>query len=159
MSIKIIDNFLPNDYFEKLQSTILGPFFPWHFNNGIVSPYDENFQFTHMFYGDFEPKSNYFGMIFPIIEKFNPSSIVRSKANLLVKTDQLVQYDFHSDHHDCITAILYVNSNNGKTIFKDGNEVESVANRMVIFDSNIEHTGTSCTDEKIRVVINFNYHI
>jgi hypothetical protein len=28
---------------------------------------------------------------------------------------------------------------------------------MVIFDSNIKHAGITCTDEKRRVVVNFNY--
>ena len=50
-----------------------------------------------------------------------------------------------------------MNTNNGKTIFKHGEEVNSVANRMVIFDSNLEHAATSHTDEKTRVVVNFNY--
>ena len=55
------------------------------------------------------------------------------------------------------TSIFYVNTNNGYTKFEDGTKVESVANRMVTFPSNMKHTGTSCTDERIRVVINFNY--
>jgi len=52
---------------------------------------------------------------------------------------------------------LYVNTNNGYTKFEDGTKVESVANRLVTFPANMKHKGTSCTDEKIRVVINFNY--
>ena len=42
-------------------------------------------------------------------------------------------------------------------VFKKGGKVKSVANRMVIFNSSLEHTGFSCTDEKIRIVINFNW--
>ena len=45
-----------------------------------------------------------------------------------------------------------------ETIFEDGKKVESVANRMLTFPANMKHTGTSCTDEKTRVVINFNYN-
>ena len=55
------------------------------------------------------------------------------------------------------TSIFYVNTNNGYTEFEDGTKIESVANRMVTFPTNLKHRGTSCTDEKIRVVINFNY--
>ena len=40
---------------------------------------------------------------------------------------------------------------------EDGTKVESIANRMVTFPSNMKHKGTSCTDERTRVVINFNY--
>ena len=57
------------------------------------------------------------------------------------------------------TSIFYVNTNNGYTKFEDGTKVESVANRMITFPSNMKHTGTSCTDEKKRIVINFNYYI
>ena len=32
-----------------------------------------------------------------------------------------------------------------------------MANRLITFPTDVSHTGTSCTDEKIRVVINFNY--
>ena len=35
------------------------------------------------------------------------------------------------------TSIFYVNTNNGYTKFEDGSIVESVANRMLIFDSNL----------------------
>ena len=56
-----------------------------------------------------------------------------------------------------MTAILYINTNNGWTRFKKGARVKSIANRIVIFDSNLEHSGVTCTDEKRRVVMNFNY--
>ena len=55
------------------------------------------------------------------------------------------------------TSIFYMNTNNGYTKFEDGTKIESVANRLVSFPSNMKHKGSSCTDEKIRVVINFNY--
>ena len=55
------------------------------------------------------------------------------------------------------TSIFYINTNNGYTIFEDGTKVESVANRLLTFPTNMKHTGTSCTDEKTRIVINFNY--
>ena len=57
------------------------------------------------------------------------------------------------------TAILYLNSNNGWTEFKKGGKVKSVENRIVIFDSNLEHQGVTCTDELQRVVLNFNYEV
>jgi hypothetical protein len=50
-----------------------------------------------------------------------------------------------------------VNTNNGYTKFEDGTKVECVANRLLTFPTNIKHCGASCTDEKTRVVINFNY--
>jgi len=63
----------------------------------------------------------------------------------------------HVDYNDVTTAIFYINTNNGWTNFKNGDKVESVENRLVIFDSNLEHEGVTCTDEIRRLVINFNY--
>ena len=86
-------------------------------------------------------------------------------------TDKSVRYNHENEFHvdgpslseeklkQSSTSIFYVNTNNGYTKFEDGTKVESVANRMVTFPANMKHTGTSCTDEKIRVVINFNYFI
>ena len=50
-----------------------------------------------------------------------------------------------------------MNTNNGYTKFEDGTTVKSEANRMVTFPASMRHLGTTCTDQKIRVVINFNY--
>ena len=50
-----------------------------------------------------------------------------------------------------------MNDNNGYTLFEDGTKVESKENRVVIFDSQMRHAGIPCTDEKRRVVINFNF--
>ena len=55
------------------------------------------------------------------------------------------------------TSILYLNTNDGYTIFEDGTKIESVENRLVTFDSHIKHSGTSCTNQKVRLVLNMNY--
>ena len=64
----------------------------------------------------------------------------------------------HVDYNfDGTTCIYYLNTNNGYTLFEDGSKIESVANRLVLFDANIKHAGTSCTDALYRAVINFNF--
>ena len=55
------------------------------------------------------------------------------------------------------TSILYINSNNGYTKFETGASFESIGNRLVTFPANLKHTGSSCSDEKVKIVINFNY--
>ena len=42
------------------------------------------------------------------------------------------------------------------TLFKD-KKINSVENRIIIFNSNIEHTGTSTTNANYRMVLNLNY--
>ena len=54
-------------------------------------------------------------------------------------------------------GILYLNDNNGYTRFEDGSRVDSVANRLVVFDARRRHTGASCTDAPWRLVLNLNW--
>ena len=54
-----------------------------------------------------------------------------------------------------IFSFITLNLGIGKV--EDGTKIESVENRVVIFDSQIRHAGVPCTDEKRRVVINFNF--
>ena len=164
--IKIEDDFLDQKEFNKIQTLVMGDNFGWYFNQIIDNHSDlDKFQFTHIFYRDLVPKSNYLEQLNPIIIKIGIMSLLRIKANLITRTSNIVENKLHSDPafleeeklKQWTTSIFYVNSNNGYTKFEDGTKVESVANRVVTFPANMKHTGTSCTDEKSRVVINFNY--
>lgn len=164
MDIILIDNCLSHNHLKLLQSTMLGDEFPWFYRPYKVSPEtaktNNDYQFNHNFYNHHSFKSQHIGLLEPLFEILNPSALVRIKANLTTATTDIVQYDYHVDYEnfDGKTAIFYVNSNNGMTVFDDGSKIESVENRLIIFDSRIPHTGTSCTDQKVRCVINFNYY-
>jgi hypothetical protein len=164
MQVEIIDNFLTRSEFKELQQFFMSDNFPWFFIpyvNDKTSKEIENvetFQFIHNFYSSCFPASDYIRILNPIISKLNPRALIRIKANLLLRTEKRIDFDFHIDQEiSCKSAVFYVNSNNGKTLIKDYGEIESIENRLIIFDSKLEHTGTTCTDQKTRVVINFNY--
>ena len=55
------------------------------------------------------------------------------------------------------TAIFYLNTNNGYTLFEDSKKVDCVENRIAIFDSNKRHTGVTTTDTQSKVVLNINW--
>ena len=146
--------------FYNLQSFILGCDFAWHFNNYIDEENDiDKFCFTHSLYKYNQPFSANYDVVHPILDKLNFFVLARIKANLLTRTEKIIANRFHVDHgkKDWNTSIFYVNTNNGYTQFKEGTIVDSVANRLVTFPSEMQHRGTSCTDEKLRVVINFNW--
>ena len=165
MSMVIVNNFLKKEDFKKLQDTVLGSWFPWYFNNGVTDIDEENsklydFQFTHTFYSEGKVTSNWFHLLKETIEQLNPKELLRIKANFLTISKEQMIFDLHTDVAENVngkTAILYMNTNNGFTIFEDGTKISSIENRLVIFNSNILHTGTTCTDKKTRCVINFNY--
>jgi hypothetical protein len=163
--IEVIDNFLDYTDFKKLQSVILGNDFPWVFTDNVVKPSETadednlfNFQFNHSFYSEYIPTSEYFFKLDKLVSKIVPTALIRIKANLYPVTEKRIIHGMHIDFEDilCKTAIFYMNTNNGCTIIGD-QEVKSVENRFVVFDSNIQHSGTTCTDQKYRCMLNLNY--
>jgi len=159
MKYRIIDNFLPEEVYNTVNDVMLGNEIDWNFCRGVNTPNDGFYQFTHVFYSNHQPVSRFYPLIEPIVDQIDPAAIVRIKANMHVQQPELIQHDFHHDVDNCITAIYYVNTNNGKTVFENGLEVDSVGNRLLVFDSNEEHTGTTSTDTLQRCVINFNYFV
>ena len=164
--MRVIDNFIHPDQFQHIQNVMLGQDLPWFYNDGIVGPDDPpgSFQFTHTFYcahgvSPFPEKviqSKWLPLIGPVVNQLGGKGW-RFKANMGPRTTEIRRNKFHRDFPNITTAVYYINTNNGWTEFENGDKVESVANRIVIFDSNTMHTGTTCTDEKVRVLINFNY--
>ncbi len=157
--MNIHKNFLPKDIFDKLKNTITSDYFPWYFNNGVSTDNDDFFQFTFSFIKDGKEQcwGEWWDLIVPVIEKIKHKKMNRVKANLLTKTNKIIQHDYHTDQEKGTTGILYLNNCNGYTIFKNGKKIISEENKYIEFDSTLKHAGTSCTDEKRRIVINFNY--
>tara|TARA_R100000458_G_scaffold19274_1_gene16869 strand:- start:149 stop:679 length:531 start_codon:yes stop_codon:yes gene_type:complete len=162
--IKIYDKFLAEHDFELLSSLLMGPNVPWYYNDAIAGKetHLDGYQFVHNFFNVNKPfdkqQSQYSSFIMPVLHKLTPKYVLRVKANLRPKTKELVTSDWHTDTEiESKTAILYLNSNDGYTVFKQGDKVYSQANRLVLFESHMEHAGTSCTNDKKRVVLNINY--
>jgi YHS domain-containing protein len=163
--MKVYDNFLSYNEFKKIQDDLYSLNFPWYYSEGVVAKDDNYDQFFHFFYSHHMPRSEYIETIDPIVFRLKAVGLIRIKANLLTRTPTIIEHGMHIDiennkkqsSYDGKTAIYYVNTNNGYTKFEDGTVVNSVENRCVVFDSSLRHTGTTCTDQKTRVVINFCY--
>ena len=166
MKYKIIDNLLSRDELLEIQKHMLGPWIPWAYNSFTVKADDpvqdtlNNYQFTHTFYRNFQITSDYLKLLDPILEKINPSALVRIKANLIPCTEKIIEHEYHYDHehYNGKVAVFYVNTNNGYTILDDGSKIESIENRLLIFDGNVFHSGSTCTDQKVRCLINFMFY-
>lgn len=165
--IKIYDDLLYKAESNFLLNSLICDVFPWHYGSKVVRPEDsfcdelDDFQFCNIIYDNMKPNSkDEFNLVTPILDKADLRivSLIRIKANLLPRRDRIIKHGFHTDVlYPCTTGIYYANSCNGYTEFEDGTIVESVQNRFVTFPSTMKHTGTTCTDAKTRVVINFNY--
>jgi hypothetical protein len=164
MKVNIYNDFLNEKDFNKIKDVMMGSNFPWYYNSYKVysnthEDYIKNFQFTHTFFSENAIKSEFMYLLDPIIKKNNIKSLIKVKANLVTFSENIIEYEKHIDtdvHIINKTGIYYLNDNNGYTVVDD-KKILSKQNCFVEFDSNIQHFGTNCTDEKIRILINFNY--
>lgn len=160
----VIDDFIMQEDHMMLEKELVEyRNFPWFLGNGNVAgtrtgPWDHrDIYFYHVFFDRYAHVSERIPMLHPVISKLNPMSLVRIRANLDVGRSEAFHYGYHHDYDNIVTAVYYVNTNNGGTLFEDGDFVESKANRVAIFDSNLKHTTQTPTDVRARVLLNINY--
>lgn len=159
--VEVKDNFLDKDTLVKIQKLVLADFFPYYYNDYKVEKKDQNFQFTHMLFNSYYNQSNYFPNFVPILDQLKCKSLVRMKLNLTPRVEHITPFNYHvdiQDNLDCKTAVFYLNTTNGMTLFKTGETIKGIENRIVIFNSGLKHAGTSHTDKKVRLVLNINYY-
>ena len=157
--IQIIDNFLPEEEFKSIQSFMMGGEFRWFYSAGRAYDDDGQFHMAHMFYQpEVGPNSEHINMWNTFMQQVGAKKCERIKANLTFKTSTIEPGPFHIDYTDMKTAVFYINTNNGYTEFESGVRVSSVANRVCIFDSNLQHRGTTHSEGgHQRIAVNFNY--
>ena len=174
--LMVIDNFLPEDDFNKLIGIINSDNFGWFKADGISDTdstmnttlnYLDNYYFVHMVYVNYRITSTYFDNIMEIVDDRlkkrlggNYNMLHRIKVNMYPRTHEVQVHPWHQDSQEIPHlggALLMLNTCDGYTGFADGTEVDSVANRMVIFDSTEKHFSTSCSNTQTRMTMNFNY--
>tara|TARA_B100000131_G_scaffold276679_1_gene280022 strand:+ start:453 stop:953 length:501 start_codon:yes stop_codon:yes gene_type:complete len=162
--MKVVDNFLPIEQFNKIQSTLLSNFFPWYWYDDSTYEGDGDDQLVHNFITEGKIHSDFFHLFndSDCFKLLNVDMLYKHKANLNYKRKKHHIGFYHTDFSDSnenilTTSIMYINTNNGYTMFQDGTKVKSIANRMVIFDCSTRHAAVTCTDEMRRVVVNFNF--
>jgi hypothetical protein len=157
---KIIDNFLQKDQFVAIDSIISSDEFDWYYIsqlNYAQNKEDLTLYFVHMAFNEGRT-SRYINIFSSIFNNLRIKALIRIKVNLYPKTSVIEKHAPHCDYiFPHMGAILYLNTNNGKTILEDGTEIESIKNRLLIFDSSRPHSSTSTTDSKARINVNINY--
>ena len=163
--IKVIKNLVKPKYFKPINEYILSSYFPWFLNKGINSfdgKDEKHFQFTHTFIkngGIVNTSEKHMTVIEPILSALDVNEVLRCKLNLTTRTAEPITHGLHVDgvEGSTYTAVFYLNTNNGATVFENNKKYQSVANQAVVFDPTLKHSGISCTDEKVRLVLNINY--
>ena len=148
---QIYDNFLGEEEFKILKS-MDDCWFPWFLQDRISGQGDENRDKEDTWCSQDK------NIVWPLIEKLKPKGLIRVKANCYMKTPTVFKHNPHTDYpfqHN--GAIFYINNNDGKTILENGKQIDSVANRLLLFDASKLHQSTSCTNNRARINININY--
>ena len=167
MEYEVIDNFLDEEYFDSLETLFtdkdkMGNFImPWFFFSSIASRgvvEGKLFSMFHVFYEENAPNSLHYEKLTPLLKKLGMGSLIRIKANLYPNTEILHEHPMHADFKFPHSGTIFsLNTCDGYTKLKDGTKIDSVANRMLLFDSSEEHCSTTTTNVAARINININY--
>jgi|TARA_B100001094_G_C17497591_1_gene469516 hypothetical protein len=154
--MKVIDNFLDQDSFNHFKNIITGQYFPWYFNNQKVL--EDNHLDNYQFVNTFKDGNTAMPLLDVFKEKLNVSNFLRAKLNCTTRTNKIFEFKSHRDLDvNCLVSIFYINSNNGYTKFENGQKIESIENRLITFNNNLKHNGTTSTNSQTRIVLNLCY--
>lgn len=154
MNHKIIDNFLDNDVFSKLFIYLTTPqATAWYQNDNLGT-----INFSHLLFSNMRINSEKFELIRPLIEKLQVKALLRASAYLYFQTAKIekikpiLHYDF--DH---MSAIFFLNTNNGYIMLDDKNKIQAVENRVVVYPTKSLTLITNCTNNLHNATIELDY--
>jgi hypothetical protein len=154
-----IDNFLENDVFNNIKNIIIKNF-PWYYNETTGSDNDfSDFLFFHLLFQDNQVKSSFFNSIMiPIISRLKMNNLIRAKINCYTNKNKSIETEMHTDSPDYHKVALFsINTNNGYTLFENGDKFESKENTLLLFDGHLKHCSVAQIDSNLRINININY--
>ena len=185
MNMRIIDNFLTKSYHKELLDIMSNADFPWYYNSSVSISTDRKslceFGFTHVFWDDeIGQRGSLYSWfvksaLYQMKDIVNCDTILRCRGDMTMYTNELYEHAPHVDFHfPHFSTVFYVNDSDGDTIFydkraknqseidqfldlKEIKRVSPKANRLVIFEGDIVHTGSSPNKHKNRIIINSNF--
>ena len=168
MFYKIIDNFLSEKSYKKIEETLNSSYFPWYLQEKINNFQKDdvlNYYFSHTFFENDKINSGSFNLWEELLSKIKFKNLLRIKANLYPRTETIIEHEKHLDYEEkefsitenVITSLYYINTNDGFTNLNDMIKVSSISNRFLKFNNNILHNSSTCTNQKYRLTVVINY--
>jgi len=162
--MQVTDNFLQKEYYEHLYNIITDTQFPWMYQNRVAN-HSENpeanlnhYYFVHSLFHDYKIESRFYEEFIHLFKVLDVQFLHRARVLMFVNQGEQHIHDTHIDHKvHCKTALIYMNSNDGFTQFEDGERVESIKNRLLIFDGSVPHSSSTATDTKERMLLSVTY--
>ena len=159
MSLNVINNFLDNDEFWKINKTVTANNFPWFledesFYHHLIKPLD-NDKYENSFFISL--------VLNKITEKIKPKKILKAYLNLTSKTNKVNEIDKQREpinlNNRSYVGFFFINTCNGKIEISGGNEIDTVENRLVTFPINTAYFHSSHTDEQYKIFLKIVYTV
>ena len=168
--MEVFDDFIPESYLKDIQDHFLRGDAPWTYLPSVT--YDkykgddlESFGFgMHICrQGNFVQSYSSTllkGLLYSILDKTGKKTIWKSRIDMTLYNPNNYRHEVHTDLEiPNTTCIFYVNDSDGDTVLYEkgmGRSIEPKANRLLMFDGKIPHTGHSPSKHKNRVLVNTN---
>ena len=187
--IKVFDNLLDENFQNEIEKILTDNWFPWHFNKSanvdllVEKNGDQNTkeypQFTHIFFNNQSPNSDFFDLSYTILNCFFLSQgveiekLIRIKSNLVLKDSSYPCDNYSTPHIDAdethSTLIYYVTDSDGPTyVFNEtqqatnysiNSKIDPKKGRFLYFDGSYYHSGSPPKEHDFRLLINYNFSI
>tara|TARA_B100000085_G_C18270923_1_gene402103 strand:- start:45 stop:554 length:510 start_codon:yes stop_codon:yes gene_type:complete len=168
--VKIVDNFLPEESYNKLKRMIVfNPNLPLYARDYVgEDSYSEaeensrdqfhNYFFTHTVFFEDEPVSPLYDEVKKFFEnKLEIETLLRIRVNLYPNANEVKEHGQHIDYNFSHTAAIYcLNTCDGFTRIGE-DKVDSVANRIYFFDGGELHNSSNTSNAMARFNLVFNY--
>jgi hypothetical protein len=167
LNYKIKENFLPDSLYMELKDFVCGTKINWFYREKETATMSKDLTFGYFsfcWYNHWKPDSPlFFSQIVPILNKLNCKAPIQVRANLSFNrnaTGSVAGWHTDYDYKNSFTAIIYFTTSNASTLLKINNKiitVNSLENRLLLFNTPIEHKIVYGDDTKSRVIMNLNY--
>ena len=162
--MQVTEDFLQEEYYDHLNEIITSTQFPWMFQKRVANigedPEEDlnHYYFVHSLFFQNKVESPLYDDFLYLFQSLNVQFLHRARVLMFVNQGEQYVHDRHVDHTtNCKTALIYMNTNDGFTDFETGERVESVKNRLLLFDGSIPHSSSTPTNTKERLLLSVTY--
>jgi len=162
--MQVTEDFLQEEYYDHLNEIITSTQFPWMFQKRVANigedPEEDlnHYYFVHSLFFQNKIESPLYDDFLYLFQSLNVQFLHRARVLMFVNQGEQYIHDRHVDHTtNCKTALIYMNTNDGFTDFETGERVESVKNRLLLFDGSVPHSSSTPTNTKERLLLSVTY--
>tara|TARA_X000000368_G_C22908826_1_gene657607 strand:+ start:432 stop:923 length:492 start_codon:yes stop_codon:yes gene_type:complete len=162
--MQVTEDFLQEEYYDHLNEIITSTQFPWMFQKRVANIEEDpeedlnHYYFVHSLFFQNKIESPLYDDFLYLFQSLNVQFLHRARVLMFVNQGEQYIHDRHVDHTtNCKTALIYMNTNDGFTDFETGERVESVKNRLLLFDGSVPHSSSTPTNTKERLLLSVTY--